>query len=200
MAVKVKVDPIDRDIALVVAGSLSPAAQSKLIADFARETLAEAQTQNRQALGRDTPHKAFVDGRADAALDSVKPDGRIVFEFELVNDIFAWIGEQLVLHSPVLTGLYRNSHHFYADGVEIEAGPTDPPDAQEYAFVNALSYARKIERGLSDQAPDGVYEAVAALANRRFGNMARIRFSYRTVVGSAKDADTRRPAIIITLR
>ncbi|MBX3546899.1 hypothetical protein [Chelatococcus sp.] len=199
MAVKVKVDPIDRDIALALSSSVGPEARSKIIADFAREELAKAQVQNKQALGHETPHTAFVDGQEGAPLDSVKPDGRIVFEFDLVNEIFAWIGEQLVLHSPVLTGRYRGSHKFYADGVEIEPG-LNVPDAQEYAFVNIQPYARKIERGFSEQAPDGVFEAVAALANARFGNMARIRFSYRTVAGSTKDPDTRQPAVIITLR
>jgi hypothetical protein len=45
--------------------------------------------------------------------------------------------------------------------------------------VNTQPYARKIEKGLSPAAPDGVYEVVAALAKRRFGNIASIKFSYR---------------------
>jgi hypothetical protein len=88
--------------------------------------------------------------------------------------------------------------------------------------VNTQPYARKIERGHSKQAPNGVYETVAHLAARRFGNMARIRFGYRSpLFGSIKewagrtrlqpkgrrrtgssrqDWLTRQPAIIVTPR
>ena len=53
--------------------------------------------------------------------------------------------------------------------------------AEEYVFINTQPYARKIEgtggRRMAPQAPDGVYQAVATLAQRRFGNIARITFS-----------------------
>ena len=79
-------------------------------------------------------------------------------------------------------------------------------------FLNTQPYARKIEGDLSrepssKQAPEGVYEAVATLAQRRFGNVAMIRFSYRTPIdgaiagGRMGDRSTRRtPAIIVRLR
>ena len=90
-------------------------------------------------------------------------------------------------------------------------------------FLNAQSYARKIERGQSSQAPDGVYEAVAAMAARRFGNVARIRFGFRSVQEGAlvpnaevsalrrdlgrrgasevvkRERETRQPAIIVAM-
>ncbi|MBS7696267.1 MULTISPECIES: hypothetical protein [unclassified Chelatococcus] len=199
MAVRVRTQFVNRDIVGFVKAGLAPEVAAKMRAEIARQALAEAQSQNRSVLGRVPSHETFVDGRKSTALESVKPTGSIIFEFDLLQGLFAWIGEQLVLHSPVLTGRYRQSHIFYADGTEVEPGAA-LPEAGEYAFVNDLPYARKIERGLSDQAPDGVYEAVAALANRRFGNVARIRFTFRTVVGSTKDANTRQPAIVITLK
>lgn len=198
MAIRTRIEPIERDIAVLFADDLSPEARSMQLAAYAREQFDAVQAENTRIIGQTPPHEQFVDGRRDAPLESVKPDGRIVFEFDLINELFAWIGEQLVVHSPVLTGRYQRSHLFFADGVEIAVGAV-PPEAREYAFVNAVPYARKIERGLSDQAPDGVYEAVAALASRRFGNVARIRFTYRTIAGSAKDKDTRQPAIVITV-
>jgi len=74
-------------------------------------------------------------------------------------------------------------------------------------FLNIQPYARKIERGQSSQAPDGVYQAVATLAQRRFGNVAKITFSYRTAIGGAiiggrkgDRSDLRNPAIIVSLR
>jgi hypothetical protein len=67
--------------------------------------------------------------------------------------------------------------------------------ASRYEFVSTVPYARKIERGLSPQAPDGVYQVVAVLAQKRFGNVARIRFSYRALPG----VEGRQPAIIIQI-
>ncbi|CAH1658705.1 hypothetical protein CHELA1G11_12869 [Hyphomicrobiales bacterium] len=199
MALRVRTKIINRDIVAFVKQGISAEAAASMRADIAREALAEAQEQNRKALGRLPPHETYVDGRKGAPLESVKPTGTVLFEFDLYNELFSWIGEQLVLHSPVLTGHYRQSHLFFADGAAVDPGAA-LPEAGEYLFVNDRPYARMIEGGSSDQAPDGVYEAVAALANRRFGNVARIRFTYRTVVGSRKDASTRQPAIVITLK
>ena len=153
-----------------------------------------------------------VDGRIGAPLESVKPNGEIVVEFELVNDVLAWIADQLVTHSPVGSGkdrhpgLYQKSHTLFADGQETDVGAVIPP-ADEYVFINTLPYARKIEHGLSRQAPDGVYQAVAILAQRRFGNIAQISFSYRapfqgsflSARSGGNKTENRQPAIIVKL-
>ena len=113
---------------------------------------------------------------------SVKPDGGvIVADFDIVSEVLIWIDDQLKRHSPVKTGRYVQSHIVLLDGVEAE--PTVTAAFDEAVFVNNQPYARKIERGLSSQEPDGVYEAVAALARRRFGNIARVTFSFRSVRG-----------------
>lgn len=199
MGITAKIDPIDRDIQLILKDELSPAARQAALVSFARTQLAAAQETNARALGAVPPHETIVDARRGAALESVQPDGTIVFEFTLLDDLFAWIGEQLVRHAPVLTGRYRDSFLFFADGTAVDPGGAVPP-ASEYTFLNSRPYSRKLERGLSDQAPDGVFQVVAALAAKRFGNLARIRFSYRTLAGSPKDRATRQPAIVISLR
>lgn len=196
MAVRARVEPLERDLEVLFPDTFSPAARSKGLADFARGALTEAQEINRRALGRAPGHETFVDGRAGADENTVKPDGVIVYEFELFDEAFAWIEEMLILHSPSRSGRYAKSHIFFADGVE--ADPSAPPPAVDYAFVNRQPYARKIERGHSKQAPNGVYEVVASMAQRRFGNMLRVRFTYRGVVGAA-DGD-RQPAIVLTPR
>lgn len=177
-----RIPSIAREIEVMISEELSPQAQSRHLADFARGALKEAQDQNRAALGRVPDHRSFVDGRETEVLDTVRPDGRITFEFQLLDQVLEWIGEQLVQGSPVLSGLYARSHALFADGVEKEPGKM-PADATEFVFINVLPYARKIERGLSPQAPDGVYEAVAAVAAGRFGNIAKIRFGFRAVLG-----------------
>ena len=178
-----------------------------MLAAFAAETIEEAKQQNKQVLGVVPPYEVFVDGREGAPLTSVKPDGVIRAEFQLVNEALAWIYTQLQMHSPVLTGRYAKSHELFADGVDTE-NPNAAPPAEEYVFVNTQPYARKIEaRADPPQAPDGVYQAVATLAQRRFGNVAKITFSYRTAIGgeiiggrAGDRSKLRNPAIIVRLR
>lgn len=218
MALRTRIEPIDRNIALAIRQGESPEERSKSLAAYARQALAEAQEQNRQAIGVVPPHETFVDGRRDAPLGSVKPNGVIVFEFEIMADMFGYIDILLIKHSPVRSGRFRRSHILLADGVEVDPSSPILPDAEEFVYLSTQPYARKIERGLSKQAPDGVFEVVAALASRRFGNMAKIRFGYRSLVGGAvgewaaktkltrrkmtgtkrQDWLTRQPAIIIT--
>ena len=210
-----------KDIELLVSDKLSPQARQRTVANYARKVLAETQSANRRALGRDTEYEQAVDGRKGATLESVNPDhGTIVFSFDLGQGVLEWIGEQLVLNSPVLTGKYRASHVMLADGVEIDLGAPIPP-AEEYIFVNTVPYARKIERGLSDQAPEGVFEVIADMAKRRFGNIADVKFTYRSILlpyialGGKKggkmaspakrsahsmETETRNPAISVRIR
>jgi len=217
MALKTRVQPIVRDLELFQSVDLGPKTRSAMLAAFAAETIEEAKAQNKQVLGVVPPYEVYVDGQEGAPLTSVKPDGTIRAEFQLVNEALAWISTQLQLHSPVLTGRYAKSHELFADGVDTE-NPNVAPPAEEYVFINTQPYARKIEgsRGLggvvhrapsSPQAPDGVYQAVATLAQRRFGNVAKITFSYRTAIGgvfvggpAGDRARERNPAIIVRLR
>ncbi len=179
MRVSTRLDPIQRDIDLILAEDLSPEGRSRMLASYAREQLEDAQDVNQRALGSVPPHETFVDGRQDAPLEGVRPDGTILFEFALVEDVLVWIGEQLARHAPFLTGRFSESITLFADGTEITPG--EPiPSVREYVYLSTVPYARKIERGQSAQAPEGVFEVIAAMASRRFGNIARISFSYRS--------------------
>jgi hypothetical protein len=171
-----------QDVQAFVNENLSPRARQLLMAEKAREVLSKAKADNKQAVGREVPYDQFVDGREGAPLESINPKGGVIaFRFHLIGDVLKYIGEQLEMHSPVLTGRYKRSHILLADGVEVDPDAEFPP-AETYAFVNTTPYARKIERGLSKQAADGVYEVVADLARRRYGNMATIKFTYRSVI------------------
>jgi len=218
MAIRTRIEPIDRSVVLAIRQGEDPRERSRKLAMYAQKHLEEAQEQNRLALGFVPPHETYVDGRRGAPMESVKPDGVIVSEFEVMADMFGYIDLLLITHSPVKSGRYRRSHLLLADGVEIDPSSPQLPDADEYVYINAQPYSRKIERGLSSQAPEGVYEAVAALAAKRFGNLARIRFSFRSLLGGAvgdwasktkmptksrkgakrRDWLTRQPAIVIT--
>jgi hypothetical protein len=175
------IDPIDLDIVAIVNESFSPAARSAALAQFARDALGEAQAQNKDALGFVPDHTTTVDGAEGAREEGVRPDGVIAYAFQLVDELLAWIREQLEANSPVgqdaHSGLYKTSHVLFADGQEIAPGDTVPP-ATTYVFLNRQPYARPIERGESGQAPSGVYEAVAVMAQQRFGNQGKISFGF----------------------
>ncbi len=219
MAISTRISIINRNAEVWFAEEMSPQARSAALAAFARSNLAEAQETNRKALGAIPPHLTIVDGSPGKSEDAVNPDGVIVHDFEVMDDMFGFIDLLLIKHSPVRSGKYRKSHVLFADGVEIDPQSPTIPLAKEYVYLSTVPYARKIERGLSKQAPDGVYEVTAALAAKRFGNVARIRFGYQSPIrayvalggkrggkkaSAAKrfahnrETETRVPAIIIT--
>lgn len=199
-----KAEPINRDIAVLL-DALDPSSMMQQFASIAAGHIEEAKAINRRALGREPTLTTYVDGRAGAALETVKPNGVIFTEFELVTDVLLFIGSLLEKFSPVgrtndrragHPGLYKKSHVLFADNVEIDLStPALVPQilsADEYVFVNTLPYARKIERGYSRQAPDGVYQAVASIARRRYSKVASINFTYRTIFGGERN-----PAIVV---
>lgn len=208
---------MDKSIQAFINDNLSPAAQQKYAAQMARDELEKAQAQNERAVGRPVPYEQFVNGVKGAPLNTVNPNGgSVVFIFDTIGDeVLRWIKEMLILHSPIGDPPihYFQSHVLLADGVEIDNGqglglPDKIPPAEKYTFVNIVPYARKIERGQSQQSPDGVYEVVADMAKRRFGNIAQIKFTYvSTIPGGFKGQWTkqmehasRNPAIEVVMR
>lgn len=212
--INVAVEPIDQDIGVMIDDLLSPAAQSAALADYARSVEKETEADNQQALGFIAPHVTIVDGTEGASEDRVRPDGTIVYEFTLLNDLFAFIDQMLIEHSPVKSGRYDKSHELFADGVVIDPNGEIPP-ASEYYFANTQPYARKIEEGESSAFPDGVYQGIATLAKDRFDNLATISFDYRALSGAPTETAhphhhgrvanpsewlSRQPAIVITVK
>lgn len=192
MAVTIRLEPLAKDVQVLI-GDLEGDEASQLFADFAEEEIDEAKEINASVLGRVPPYTVYVDGKQGAPLDSVLPNGVIIAEFELVSDVLIWISEQLTKFSPVKSGRYQRSHELFADGTLVAAIDQIIPLADQYVFVNTVPYARKIERGSSSQAPEGVYQAVAKLANRRFSNIARSSYTFATLPGGERN-----PAIAVT--
>lgn len=190
MALRTRIEPIARDIELFISEMLSPQAQSEAVASYAKDVIAEADDINRQILGRLPPKTITVDGRAGAPLASVKPDGGVIIaEWDIVTDVLIWIAKTLVERSPRVSGDYIKGHTLFADGVETKVG-TNIPAAEEYSFTNMVPYARKIEIGITEagrsfvvQVPNRIYERTGKDARARFGNIAKIQFTYRGIVG-----------------
>jgi hypothetical protein len=191
MAVRVKIDPVDREIAAMVRSDLSRGEQAKAAAQFAREGFQEADQNNALILGRKVPHTVTVDGARGVPLESVNPDGgSIIFEWEVVTDVLKWIADTLKERSPRVSGDYIAGHTLFADGAEVPIGAVIP-NAEEYVFLNTVPYSRKIEVGKTKtgrafviQVENRIYERTARDARSRFGNVADISFAFRQTMKS----------------
>jgi hypothetical protein len=206
LSISVEGDDQD-DLSSIISESFGPEAISAAIAEVAREALAEAEAINTAALGRPVPYETLVDGRESADLESVKPNGSIVGISDLTVDMLTWIEQQLIIHSPVRTGRYQKSHRVFVDGVEMAIADI-PPGIDRIVFAPLSAYAPEIEPhggkpGESRKAPDGVYQAVAALARQRFGAVADISFTFLPVPGVEQPAHSpppaAEPAIVVEL-
>jgi hypothetical protein len=220
LAVSSRIDPIGKDFLLEFADELEPAGRSAALAAFARQQLKDAQEVNRAFAGYIPKHDTFVDSVKDAIEESVRPDGTIVYQFHLITEAIEWIEQMLLQASPYKTGKYRHSHILFAGEAEVQFG-AEVPDAETYTFLNTQPYSRKIENGLSRPAPEGVFQSVAVLASRRFGNLASIKYTFQSVSGGNTDLERwasrtrqvrkvaprttdewnrRQPAIVVTVR
>ncbi len=227
MAISARFMPMARELLIDPGASLSPEAQAKAFAAFVRTDIARVDAANAEAAGSPIPHHTFVDGRETDDLESVRPDGVIVARWDLLVDVVREVYEMIRAASPVRSGRFRDSQTIYADGHAVDT-PEETIGADEVVIASTVPYARKIEgmghaKPESPKAPDGVYKAAAALAQAKFGNLARIKFSSREIVGGgtdlerwatgyvsaimherkrakAKARDERQPAVILTFR
>jgi hypothetical protein len=203
MALRVRVPNVERSISLLVNARLDPKERTKRIAAFARKEIAAVDEQNQRALGAIPPKTITVNGRQGADLESANPDrGTIIAEWRLVGEVLQWIMDTLNQRSPVISGKYRDSHIMLADG--SEADPDDHPLATEFKFYNPVPYSRKIEVGKTKsgrdfviQVQNRIYERTADDARARFGNIAKIRFTY---TASGLHKPDRVPAITVSVK
>lgn len=178
MAVKVRIDSVATEINLIVSEMLSPEAQSRAIATYARGEIQQADDTNKRVLGTSPARTVTVDGRVGAAMDSVRPSGgSIIVEWDVVADVLIWIAQTLEDRSPSVSGDYKRGHTLFADGVEVVASASVPP-AEEYVFINVVPYSRRLEVGKTEsgrdfliQVPNRIYERTAKDAKARFKNI-----------------------------
>lgn len=186
MAARVKIQVFDRSFFFEGGGIFSPEARAEAFAVMAKTTFEEIDQENDAAVGRDVKYRTFVDGRETTNLREAKDKSVIVARWELGAEVVAYIWDLLHKAGPRLSGDYRALIGMYADGVGI----TDPDDAigaREVLFVSLVPYARKIERGQGGYSPGHVYQAVAAMANARFSNIAKIKFTFAEPEGPAPE-------------
>ncbi|HEV7417864.1 MAG TPA: hypothetical protein VGN98_17045 [Tianweitania sediminis] len=120
-------------------------------------------------------------------MEAVKADGRIVYDYGRLAEVVQAAMELLFELSPVLSGEYRMRHTLFVNGVEAR-NLGDWEGEGEIIISNLLPYSRKIELGkMTMRVPgtDHVYEQAEYLLRQRFGNQARIKFTYRGLAGGS---------------
>ncbi|WP_424360253.1 hypothetical protein [Methylocystis parvus] len=169
--------PIISERTLVELPAFSEAARAQAFARLAAKRIAQTDAENAAAAGRRLPYDLVVDGARAATFSSVKASSIVVARWSVGYAAVDFIFETLRNAGPRLSGAYRDSMRMYVDGV-ASLDPRDAVGAREALFVPTVPYARKIERGAKGYAPGHVYQAVAQAAAARFGDAARIKFTY----------------------
>jgi hypothetical protein len=180
---KMKFDTGDLIIKLRGADIFNPRERAKKFAEMARSEIESTSRLNDSLTGHHVPYKTSVDGAETSDLYRAKETSRIEADWELGAAVIEYIYHLLMTTTPVgrnskHPGLYRKSMMMFADGKEID-DPKKALGAKDVLFVSTVAYARKIERGKKGYSPGHVYEGIAAMAKGRFGNIARINFTYR---------------------
>ena len=110
MAIRTRIDPVEVVTEATRSSEPTLPEARRAAAAFAREGIEEAARTNQRILGRRPRQVNFVDGRRDAPLETVNPDGgQIITEFDLVTDVLRWIADALFEASPFRSGAYREA-------------------------------------------------------------------------------------------
>lgn len=154
---------------------------------------------------RPVSFERFVDGKQGAPEEAVKANGTILYTYPRLEVVAQFALETLFDLSPVLSGEYRKSHTLFLNGTAVP-NLRDYKSGDEVAISNPVPYARKIEIGKMTMRVPGterVYAQAEKIIRRQYGNIARIRFTYRGLMGMRFIAkkhkpDLRYPALILS--
>lgn len=155
-----------------------------------RQQIAEvARGENLQILA--TPPRPLtvvrhVDGVEGAPESAVKDGGVIVYDYGRLDQVADFALDTLRQLSPIDSGDYVRSHVIMLNGTVV--GNADNPASQSLSawkpgdrltISNTMPYTRKIEIGRGGyRAHAHVYEKAAVIVNRRYGNMAKVLFTF----------------------
>jgi hypothetical protein len=188
VALAVKFPVVDDRIVVAADGMLGPRERASAFASIVRADIARIDAANARLAGARLPHKTYVDGAEVASLAAATQRSEIVARWELGVAAVAFVLDILREAGPAKTGAYRASARLYVDGRGAQSAE-EAAGAREALILSTVPYARKIERGRNGYAPGKVYEAAAQAARARFGNVARIKFTYAEPEGPAPGLD-----------
>jgi len=163
-------------------------AKSNCLTKMQAALVATAKREHARVMAADPKPASFtrtVDGHEGAREEQVRPGGVIVYRYPRLEQVAQFAMETLFDLSPVLSGEYRNSHVLLLDGAPV-ANLKGWKPGQEVAITNPAPYSRKIEVGkMKMRVPgsDMVYQQARRKVMSRYGNLAKVEFTYRGIVG-----------------
>lgn len=166
-------------------------AAQKTLAATQRLVVEVAKREHAKVMDTDPRPSSFtriVDGRKDAPEEAVKPNGVVVYTYPRLEEVIRFAMQTLFDLSPVLSGEYRNAHTLFINGQEVSNLASYTPGA-DIAITNYVPYSRKIEVGkMQMRVPgsDRVYQQAKRIVMARFGNIAKIQFTFRGIVGGSQ--------------
>ncbi len=163
-------------------------ASQKTLEQAHRILVATAKREHSRIMTSDPQPTTFtrmVDGKFGAVEESVKPTGIIVYRYPRMEEAVQFAMETLFDGSPVKSGEYRKSHILFVNGAPATNLKGWKPGT-EITITNFLPYSRKIEVGkmrMRVSGTDMVYQRARKKIMARFGNVAKIDFTYRAYIG-----------------
>lgn len=159
-------------------------------------------------------HSVAVDGKQNAPVEAVKPNGVIYFEYNYFQEIAALAIETLEAKSPIDKGDYFESHAVYVDSIETPIASIGM--ARRMVIASVLPYSRIIEVGAGKRVPwskqpraqtpgnEGAYNYVVKVLRRNYSSIVTVRFGWVGLDQGKEVPDAKRtkryPAIIIEMR
>lgn len=173
-----RIKSIRKDLQLATA-HMDPAAIAGELAQFARDSLAEAIRE-----GEASPRfERYVNGRLGAPESSVVPPGPVLYEFQWWREIVEFGLQALMERSPVRSGLYKKSW-FAMVGASVVSDLDTIPVDEKVILTNNQPYSRKINVGhMKMSVPPGVVEDVKRTIMSRYGNMIECKATMITLPG-----------------
>jgi len=165
---------------------MNAVAASAAIADLAARERYRVLAQQGARSGMAPNYRQIVDNIEGAALESVKPDGYVMFAWTYLAEVVRDTYHALVLAAPKLSGTYVNSIIITVDDVEVAVDDIDE-GVTKAVIVATAPYSRKLEVGWKAhgrvlvQAGHHYVEETAIVARRLSGAVADIQFGYQDI-------------------
>lgn len=133
--------------------------------------------------------EAYANTPGNSNLDSVVLPGPIVYRYRYFREMLSVALDELRKASPVISGLYRDSHTVFVNGIAVVGVPQSLKKGDELYIANPTPYARRLEVGKTEagrafvlQVQPNIYGRVMrTILIPRYRNVAKISLDYVTI-------------------
>ena len=164
----------------------------KLLVSTARAGHAKIMAEQISRAGIAPDFDAYANTPGNTNIETVKvPGGMIVYRYRYAREILTVALEELRKASPVISGLYRDSHTLFINGVAVtNPGTSASLKAGDEIFIaNPVPYARRLEVGLTESGRAFVIQTQPRIYERtlknilipRYRNVAKLSLDYVTI-------------------